>query len=99
RAGEPLRVLADLRASGSARAARLTLELRGADGAMLFRTATDVVLGDDGGVRLSFDVPALALLAGDYDLVLGAAAADEDAFLERTVRFSVASDSDARGVL
>jgi ABC-type polysaccharide/polyol phosphate transport system ATPase subunit len=99
RAGEPLRVLADLRASGSARGARLTLELRGGDGAMLFRTATDVALGEDGGARLAFDVPALALLGGDYDLVLGAAAGDEAVFLERTVRFSVASDSDARGVV
>jgi ABC-type polysaccharide/polyol phosphate transport system ATPase subunit len=99
RAGEPLRVVADLRAATAARRARLTLELRGSDGAMLFRSATSVALDEDGSASLAFDVPALALLGGDYDLALGAAAGDEVEALERTFAFSVASESDARGVI
>jgi hypothetical protein len=99
RAGAPLRVVAELRAGTSARAANLVLELRGGGGAMLFRSATAVALAEDGGATLAFDVPALGLLAGDYDLALGAAAGDEEVLLERTVRFSVASDSEARGVV
>jgi ABC-type polysaccharide/polyol phosphate transport system ATPase subunit len=103
RAGEPLRlvagVAADLGAAVNARVVALTLELRGGDGAMLFRTATPVALNDEGGATLAFDVPALGLLAGDYDLALGASASDDEVFLERTVRFSVVSGSDARGVV
>ena len=64
------------------------------DGAMLFRTATAVALGGDGGSDAGLRVPALALLGGDYDLALGAAAGGEAVPLDRTVRFSVASDSD-----
>jgi ABC-type polysaccharide/polyol phosphate transport system ATPase subunit len=99
RAGEALRALAELRTSGNARLASLTLELRGGDGAMLFQSVVAVELAEDGRAALAFDVPALRLLDGDYDLALGAAAGDEDVLLERTVRFSVVSDSDARGVV
>jgi ABC-type polysaccharide/polyol phosphate transport system ATPase subunit len=102
RGGEPLRIVAGLATRAGARPAedraRLALELRSGDGARLFRSVSDVTLRD-GRATLAFDVPALALLGGDYDLALGAGAAGEELSLDRTVRFSVSSESPASGVV
>jgi hypothetical protein len=46
-----------------------------------------------------FEIEDLALLGGDYDLVLGAAPGGEAAVPERTVRFSVARSAEAEGVV
>ena len=77
---------------------RLALELRSGDGSRLFRSVSEVVL-EDGAATLAFDVPALALLGGDYDVALGAGAGGEELSLDRTVRFSVVSESSAHGVV
>jgi hypothetical protein len=49
----------------------------------------------------SFEIPRLALLGGDYDLVAGAL--DQDAppgpMLDRVARFSIAHVSDGEGVV
>ena len=99
RGGEPVRIVARLRSPRREKQGRLTLELRSDGGARLFTTTTDVVLDDDGAATLAFDVPALTLLAGDYDLALGAGLDGDEPALDRTVRFSVVSESAARGLI
>jgi len=71
----------------------LALEVRAGDGARVYRSAHQV---GPGPTQLAFDVPELPLLGGDYDLALGPA----DGPIERTVRFSVASqDPEASGII
>jgi ABC-type polysaccharide/polyol phosphate transport system ATPase subunit len=89
--GEPLRIAATVR---TAAAATLTLQVRAAGGTCLFATETDLTPDGDGSVSLSFEVPALALLGGDYDVVLGDGGPDD-----RTVRFSVVSAPGSQGVI
>ncbi len=74
RSGQPLRVHVGVRANGSVVVAhpRLALELRAGDGARVFATSTSFELGPDGGAQLSFEVPDLALLGGDYDVAVSA---------------------------
>ncbi len=67
-----------------ARPAELALELRGGDGTLLHRAA---VPGD--GTALHYEIPALPLRGGDYDLRLG----------ERTVHFAVPDTGGGAGPL
>jgi hypothetical protein len=67
-------------------------------GDTLFRT--DASVGPvHGRGAVTFDIPRLALLGGDYDL--GVAASDQDApqVMDRLARFSVAATSDGEGVV
>jgi ABC-type polysaccharide/polyol phosphate transport system ATPase subunit len=97
RPGEPLRV--QLMLAGSAERAVVALEVRYQSGEAIFRTDATA-----GGVRdrltASFEIPRLALLGGDYDLVAGVL--DQDAppgpMLDRVARFSVTHVSDGEGV-
>jgi ABC-type polysaccharide/polyol phosphate transport system ATPase subunit len=93
RTGAPLRIVASLRAVRPATAAGVALELRAQDGMRLFQSQTQCSLDADGTATVAFDVPALNLLGGDYDLVLGVGSAD------RTLRFSVVSEPGAEGVV
>jgi hypothetical protein len=78
----------------------LTLEVRSQAGETVFRTTTELSLRRDTTTQLVFDVPSLALLGGDYDLSLSAAAAGPaGAPLDRTTRFSVAHEPGAEGVV
>jgi ABC-type polysaccharide/polyol phosphate transport system ATPase subunit len=95
--GAPLTVLISVRALRAAPAPALALELRGQDGAMLHRTRTPLELGAGGTAQLTFEIPDLALLGGDYDISLGAGDAGTAIELERTVRFSVARESGPEG--
>jgi ABC-type polysaccharide/polyol phosphate transport system ATPase subunit len=96
RSGESMRVVAMLKARSRAAGVRLELELRADDGTRLFATASDFTLDADRTATLAFDVPQLTLLGGDYDLILSAG---DELALDRTVRFSVVSESSAQGVL
>jgi ABC-type sulfate/molybdate transport systems ATPase subunit len=96
RAGEPMRIVANLKARAPVAGARLELELRAGDGMRLFRTATELTLDADGSTTIAFDVPQLRLLGGDYDLILSAGA---ELSPDRTVRFSVVSESAAQGII
>jgi hypothetical protein len=78
---------------------RLTLELRGESGALLYRTATPVELDAGGAATIAFEISDLALLGGDYDLSLGAADGPHEPELERTVRFSVAREPGPEGIV
>jgi ABC-type polysaccharide/polyol phosphate transport system ATPase subunit len=94
RSGEPLRLAVRLRATGAVERTRLALEVRDAGGHAIFRTETDAPL-PGGAARLTFDVPRLALLGGDYDLVVSAGAGGPD----RVVSLSVADEPGAEGVV
>ncbi|MHB8656973.1 MAG: ABC transporter ATP-binding protein [Solirubrobacteraceae bacterium] len=113
RTGAPLQVMIGVRAPASVPDPLLRLELRGQDGTCVFATSTAVALGADGTAQLSFAVPELALLGGDYDLSLGAGpgsgsggagggrdgADQERPALDRTVRFSVPRTTGAEGLV
>ncbi|MCW3067221.1 MAG: tagH 3 [Solirubrobacterales bacterium] len=85
-AGEPLRLAVELDGH-----AELRLEVRDENGHAVFATRTAAAPG-----RLSWDVERLALLGGDYDLALGAG---PEAGFERVLRFAVAAEPDAEGVV
>jgi ABC-type polysaccharide/polyol phosphate transport system ATPase subunit len=105
--GAPLRIVASLHASAAglgeirrlsrdfSQSTMLALELRAADGTRLFATRSEAALEEDGTATLSFDVPSLTLLGGEYDLVLSAGGGAAD----RTVRFTVVSPPGAEGVI
>jgi ABC-type polysaccharide/polyol phosphate transport system ATPase subunit len=99
RTGQPMQVLLGLRALRPVGRGSLVLELRAGGGARLFRATTPVELGSDGIARLAFEIPDLALLGGDYDLALGAAAEDDEPEIDRAVRFSVARSDEAEGIV
>jgi energy-coupling factor transporter ATP-binding protein EcfA2 len=98
RPGEPMRV--DLTLAGHAERGVLALEVRYQSGEAIFRT--DVTVGPvHDRLAASFEIPRLALLGGDYDLVAGAL--DQDAppgpMLDRFARFSVTQVAGGEGVV
>jgi hypothetical protein len=99
RPGEELRVQMAVTCRSPAERAVAALEVRGPRGERCFRT--DETIGAlDGRVELSFDVPRLALLGGDYDVAVGVY--DQDApgsgLLDRVARFTVADTLDGEGI-
>ena len=98
RTGGALQVVASLKVRRQISRGVLALELRSQDGTRVFRTTHDFEPAAGGAAHVAFEVAELALLGGDYDLSLGAAEAGEPA-LERTVRFSVARDDEAQGIV
>jgi ABC-type polysaccharide/polyol phosphate transport system ATPase subunit len=99
RSGASLQVTVGVGARAAVERPLLALELRADDGTKIFGTTTSFELAPDGTARLLFDIPDLTLLGGDYDLVLGAADAAEEVRPERAVRFSVAGDPGAEGIV
>lgn len=100
RPGEALRVAMALDCATPVERAVAALEVRGERGERCFRT--DASLGAvEGRLEVSFDVPRLALLGGDYDLAVGAHEQDAPAVgqLDRVVRFSVTDTLDGEGVV
>lgn len=94
RAGAAMTVASTIRGT-SALDPRLRLELRAMDGTTLFSSVHDVELGPEGTAQPAFEIAELALLGGDYDVVLGTG----ERALDRTLRFAVVSDSDAGGFI
>ena len=92
--GEPVRLAVRLVARAPAERTRLAVEVRDPAGRPIFRTETAAELVD-GVARLTFDVARLALLGGDYDLVVTAGAGVPD----RVLALSVADEPDAQGVV
>jgi ABC-type polysaccharide/polyol phosphate transport system ATPase subunit len=98
RPGETVRVEIVLDAPAPVARGVVALEVGDMRGDTLFRT--DASVGPvHGRGAVTFDIPRLALLGGDYDL--GVAASDQDApeVMDRLARFSVAATSDGEGVV
>jgi len=70
------------------------------DGQLTVQAGADrFELDADGTAQLAFEVSALNLLGGDYDLALGAGHGAEAALAERTIRFSVAREEGPEGIV
>jgi ABC-type polysaccharide/polyol phosphate transport system ATPase subunit len=99
RPGEPLRVEIRVAAASEVERVVLALEVRDRRGELCFRT--DFTLGSLAGeAEVSFEVPRVALLGGDYDLAAGAYGQDAPAgrLLDRVVPLSVTSTADGEGI-
>ena len=99
RSGAALQVIVALRATRPVAEPVLALELRAQDGTRVFRTAHPFELDPDGTAQLAFEIDDLRLLGGDYDLALGAGHEAASTLLDRTVRFSVAREEGAEGIV
>ncbi len=91
--GEPLRIQLDIGVRPGAVPTRIAFELRRANGQPVFATGHEVDLHEP--ARLTFEIPALHLLGGDYDLVV---AAQQDDGIDRLVGLSVAATPEVEGV-
>jgi ABC-type polysaccharide/polyol phosphate transport system ATPase subunit len=93
RTGEPLRIVLGVGARAGATPTRIAFELRRTSGEPVFSAGHVVDLS--GPARVTFDIPALHLLGGDYDLVV---AAQQGEGIDRLVSLSVAATPDVEGV-
>jgi ABC-type polysaccharide/polyol phosphate transport system ATPase subunit len=98
RPGEAMRVELVLDAPAPVARGVVALEVRDVRGETLFRTDSSVGPVNGRG-EVSFDVPRLALLGGDYDLAVAASDQDAPQVMDRLTRFSVAATSDGEGVV
>jgi ABC-type polysaccharide/polyol phosphate transport system ATPase subunit len=99
RPGEPLRVEMRVSCAEPADRAVMALEVRDQRGERCFRT--DAALGSiEGEVEVSFEVPRLALLGGEYDVAVGGYDQDAPAggMLDRVARFSVTQTLEGEGI-
>ncbi len=99
RSGSALQVIAAVRAAKPVAEPVLELELRAQDGTRVYRTTHAFELDRDGTAQLAFEIPELNLLGGDYDLALGAGHEGAAAVPDRTIRFSVAREEGAEGIV
>ena len=98
RPGEAMRVELVLDAPAPVARGVVALEVRDMRGDTLFRT--DSAVGPVNGRGLvTFDIPRLALLGGDYDLAVAASDQDAPQVMDRLARFAVAATSDGEGVV
>jgi ABC-type polysaccharide/polyol phosphate transport system ATPase subunit len=99
RPGDAVRVTLVLAARAGAPPRWLVLEVRDAEGRRVFRTAADPALVVAGGT-VRFEIPRLALLGGDYDLVAGFAAPEADPeHYDRVQRFAVLREDGGEGLV
>ncbi len=95
--GEQLRLVLDLDAPDAAPEVSVMIEVRRVTGQSVFRSRGGVT--PSGGGRLSFEIPRLALLGGDYDLAIGVHEPGDPApGIDRLLSFSVTEADDADGV-
>jgi ABC-type polysaccharide/polyol phosphate transport system ATPase subunit len=98
RPGEAMRVELALQAPAPVARGLVALEVRDVRGDTLFRT--DASVGPvHGSGAVTFDIPRLNLLGGDYDLAVAASDQDAPQVMDRLARFSVAATSDGEGVV
>jgi ABC-type polysaccharide/polyol phosphate transport system ATPase subunit len=98
RSGDPLRIVVTLRVLAPVDDPHIALEVRAQDGASIFRTVAQVSIPDAQAATLAFDIPRLALLGGDYDLLLAATDGEGDGVLDRAIRFSVGREPGGEGI-
>lgn len=94
RTGAPLQVAVELKRHVALPHAELALEIRSSDGHRVFATRTEITTS-----ALTFEIPALPLLGGDYDLSVAAGVPGVDPGADRTVGFSVASEPGPDGIV
>ncbi|HWF52105.1 MAG TPA: ABC transporter ATP-binding protein [Solirubrobacteraceae bacterium] len=99
RTGSPLHIAVELRSRAPVAHSELALEIRAGDGSRVFATSTPTELTAKATTKLVFEIPALALLGGDYDVALAAGERGVDPGLDRTVGFSVAAEAGAQGIV
>lgn len=98
RPGEAMRAELVLDAPSPVARGVVALEVRDMRGDTLFRT--DASVGPvHGRGEVTFDIPRLPLLGGDYDLAVAASDQDAPQVMDRLARFSVAATSDGEGVV
>ena len=98
RPGEAMRVELVLETRAPVARGVVALEVRDMRGDTLFRT--DAAVGPvNGRGEVSFDIPRLALLGGDYDLAVAASDQDAPQVMDRLARFAVAATSDGEGIV
>ena len=100
RAGEPLRVEMAITAEALVDRPMLALEVRDARGQLCFRT--DTSLGEPATrTAVSFEVPRLALLGGEYDVAVGAYGQDApgSGMLDRIASFAVMPTLEGEGLV
>ncbi|MFL5894694.1 MAG: ABC transporter ATP-binding protein [Thermoleophilaceae bacterium] len=98
RTGEAMRVALAVEAAAPVARGLVAIEVRDLRGETVFRT--DASVGPvHGRTDVTFDIPRLNLLGGDYDLA--AAASDQDApqVMDRLTRFAVAQTTDGEGLV
>ena len=97
--GSPMHIAVVLRTRTAVPRPELALEINAADGSRVYSTTTEIQAAPQTTTRLVFEVPSLALLGGDYDVSLAAGDRGVDAAIDRTVRFSVAAEPGAEGIV
>jgi ABC-2 type transport system ATP-binding protein len=97
-ADDPLRLVFDVVSHRTTERPQLVLEVRDQRGTPVFTTARPLTLAD-GGARVVLDIERLALLGGDYDIVVSAhEEGDPDPGIDRLIAFSVAHEPEATGI-
>jgi ABC-type polysaccharide/polyol phosphate transport system ATPase subunit len=99
RTGASMQIAVVLRPREPVDQPELALEIRAGDGSRAFSTTTELAPAGERTTRLVFEIPSLALLGGDYDVSLAAVERGVQAAADRTVRFSVASEAGAEGIV
>lgn len=98
RTGEQMRVSLAISSDTPVERGLVALEVRDARGDTVFRT--DESLGPvHGRVDVTFDVPRLNLLGGDYDVAVAASDQDAPQAMDRLAHFSVAATADGEGLV
>lgn len=98
RTGEQMRVALAISSDTPVERGLVALEVRDARGDTVFRT--DESLGPvHGRVDVTFDVPRLNLLGGDYDVAVAASDQDAPQAMDRLAHFSVAATADGEGLV
>ncbi|HWC87760.1 MAG TPA: ABC transporter ATP-binding protein [Solirubrobacteraceae bacterium] len=99
RTGSAMHIAVELRARAPVTRPELALEIRAGEGRRVFATSTEIAPNREATTRLLFEIPALALLGGDYDVSLAAGGRGVDPAEDRTVGFSVAAEPGAEGIV
>jgi energy-coupling factor transporter ATP-binding protein EcfA2 len=97
--GDRLRLALDLDARPGAPDITVVVDLRAGSGQSVWRSRTAVPASGGGG-RLVLELPALALLAGDYDIAIGLHEPGDSApGIDRLLSFGVAGGDEAEGIV
>ncbi len=96
--GEPMRLVLGMGVRAEPKPFKIVIELREASGRPVFHTGTEEYRLDGPG-RLTFEIPSLVLLGGDFDIVVGVhEPGDPDPGIDRLIGLSVAETPGASGI-